>query len=119
MKRRVWAILMSELICRHISGGFDVGVVTVDTADGLLLVDFMNEYMTAQRNGCRLGTFPDLVTLIDLEERVPVCSAQIRAGQKVAVVCVPKERLCLGRGMFLRELFEPCEKAVGKKLWLE
>ena len=85
-----------------ISGGFDVGLVTVDTAEGPLLVDFMNEYMTAERAGCRLGTFPDLVTFIDLDARVPVCSAQIRAGQQVAVVCVPKERLCLGRGMFLR-----------------
>ncbi len=102
-----------------ISGGFDVGLVTVDTAEGPLLVDFMNEYMTAERDGCRLGTFPDLVTFIDLDARVPVCSAQIRAGQKVAVVCVPKERLCLGRGMFLRELFEPCERAMGKSLWNE
>ena len=102
-----------------ISGGFDVGLVTVDTAEGALLVDFMNEYMTAERDGCRLGTFPDLVTFIDLDERVPVCSAQIHEGQNVAVVCVPKERHCLGRGMFLRELFVPCETAVGKKLWEE
>lgn len=102
-----------------ISGGFDVGLVTVDTQEGPLLVDFMNEYMTAERDGCRLGTFPDLVTFIDLEERVPVCSAQIHAGQTVAVVCVPKEKLCLGRGMFLPELFEPCEKALDKKIWME
>lgn len=100
-----------------ISGGFDVGLVTVDTAEGKLLVDFMNEYMTAEREGCRLGTFPDLVTFIDLDARVPVCSAQIHVGQNVAVVCVPKEKLCLGRGMFLRELFEPCEKAMGKDIW--
>lgn len=102
-----------------ISGGFDVGLVTVDTAEGPLEVDFMNEYMTAERDGVRLATFPDLVTFIDLEERVPVCSAQIRPGQKVAAVCVPKARLKLGRGMLLPELYAPCETAVGKKLWQE
>ena len=101
----------------NISGGFDVGHVTVDTPEGLLEVDFMNEYMTAQREGKRLGTFPDLLTFIDLDKCVPICSAQIRAGQNVAAVCVPKERLKLGRGMFLPELFEPCEKAMGKKLF--
>ena len=101
----------------NISGGFDVGLVTVDTPEGLLEVDFMNEYMTAQREGKRLGTFPDLLTFIDLDKCVPICSAQIRAGQNVAAVCVPKERLKLGRGMFLPELFEPCEKAMGKKLF--
>ena len=101
----------------NISGGFDVGLVTVDTPEGLLEVDFMNEYMTAQRGGERLGTFPDLLTFIDLDKCMPICSAQIRAGQNVAAVCVPKERLKLGRGMFLSELFEPCEKAMGKKLF--
>ena len=108
-----------ECVDLKISGGFDVGLVTVDTEEGPLLVDFMNEYMTAERDGYRLGTFPDLVTFIDLEDRVPVCSAQIHAGQNVAVVCVPKEKLCLGRGMFLPELFEPCEKALDKKIWME
>jgi len=106
-----------EQVELKISGGFDVGLVTVSTPEGPLEVDFMNEYMTAERDGRRLGTFPDLVTFIDLEERVPVCSAQIRAGQRVAVVCVPRENLKLGRGMFLQELFVPCEKAVGKTLW--
>jgi len=106
-------------VALKISGGFDVGLVSVDTDEGLLEVDFMNEYMTAQRAGQRLATFPDLVTFIDLDECVPVCSAQIRAGQNVAAVCVPKARLKLGRGMFLPELYEPCEKAVGKKLWQE
>ena len=103
-------------VALKISGGFDVGLVTVDTPEGVLEVDFMNEYMTAQRDGVRLATFPDLVTFIDLDARVPVCSAQIRAGQNVAAVYVPKGRLKLGRGMFLPELFHPVERAIGKDL---
>lgn len=126
---RLLAALKGLLDCRElgrgkirditlkIEGGFDVGLVQVDTAQGLLDVDFMNEYMTAQRAGRRLGTFPDLIALIDLDTRLPVCSAQLKQGQQVAVVCVPGEKLKLGRGMFLPELFEPCEKAIGKKIF--
>ncbi|MBP3588878.1 MAG: DUF917 family protein [Clostridia bacterium] len=104
-------------ITLRIEGGFDVGLVQLDTPDGLLTVDFMNEYMTVQQNERRLATFPDLIALIDTDTRLPVCSAQLKAGQKVSVVCVPREKLKLGRGMFLPELFEPCEKAMGKKLF--
>ena len=104
-------------ITLKIEGGFDVGLVQVDTAEGLLTVDFMNEYMTAERDGCRLGTFPDLIALIDTDTRLPVCSAQLKQGQPVSVVCVPGKNLKLGRGMFLPELFAPCEKAMGKKLF--
>ena len=100
-----------------IEGGFDVGLAEVEAAAGVLTVDFMNEYMTAQQNGQRLATFPDLIALIDTDTCMPVCSAQLKEHQQVAVVCVPREKLCLGRGMFLPELFVPCEKALGKKLF--
>ena len=104
-------------ITLKIEGGFDVGLVQVHTDKGLLTVDFMNEYMTAEQDGRRLATFPDLITIVDTDTCQPVCSAQLKQGQKVAVVNVPAGRLKLGRGMFLPELFAPCEKAMGKTLW--
>ena len=104
-------------ITLKIEGGFDVGLAEVHTDEGLLTVDFMNEYMTAEREGRRLATFPDLIAVIDTDTCLPVCSAQLKTGQNVAVVNVPANRLKLGRGMFLPELFVPCEKAMGKALW--
>lgn len=105
-----------EAVELKIEGGFDVGLVNVRTDSGALYVDFMNEYMTAEKDGCRLATFPDLIALIHRETCLPLCSAQLRQGQQVSVVCVPRARLKLGRGMFLPELYAPCEKALGKKL---
>lgn len=105
-----------EQVELKIEGGFDVGLVSIQTDGGLLYVDFMNEYMTAEQEGKRLATFPDLLTLIDRETCLPVCSAQLQKGRQVSVVSVPRARLKLGRGMFLPELFAPCEKALGKKL---
>ena len=105
-----------EAVELKIEGGFDVGLVTVRTDSGPLYVDFMNEYMTAEKDGGRLATFPELIALIHRETCLPLCSAQLRQGQPVSVVCVPRARLKLGRGMFLPELYVPCEQALGKKL---
>lgn len=99
-----------------VSGGFDVGTFTLETAESPLEVSFMNEYMTAQREGVRLATFPDLIAVIDKQTRLPVCSAQLKAGMDVAVVNVPRAKLILGRGMKLPELFVPCENAIGKPM---
>lgn len=98
------------------SGGFDVGTFTLETADTPLEVTFMNEYMTAERDGVRLATFPDLIAVIDVKTRLPVCSAQLKPGMDVAVVNVPRKNLILGRGMKLPELFVPCENAIGKPM---
>ena len=100
----------------QMSGGFDVGTFTLETAGAPLEVTVMNEYMTAQREGARLATFPDLIAVIDTQKRLPVCSAQLKPGMDVAVVCVSREKLILGRGMKLPELFVPCENAIGKPM---
>ncbi len=105
-----------ETVDLRISGGFDVGEFAVKTATAPLEVTFMNEYMTAEQNGARLSTFPELIAVIDARTCLPVCSAQLKSGMEVAVVTVPMENLSLGRGMYLPQLFEPCEKALGKPL---
>ena len=105
-----------ERVDLKMSGGFDVGTFLVETGQSPLEVTFMNEYMTAERDGTRLATFPDLIAVIDRKTRQPVCSAQLKAGMEVAVVNVPRAKLILGQGMKLPELFLPCEKAIGKPM---
>lgn len=94
-------------------GGFDVGSVKIGDDH---TVTFWNEYMTAEGNGKRLGTFPDLITLLDGRTGLPVCSADVRNGTDVILVCIPKEKLLLGSTMKQKELFEACEEAIGKAL---
>ena len=91
-------------------GGFDVGSVSVEDTT----VTFWNEYMTAESQGKRLATFPDLIHTLDAETGLPICSSDIRDGMDIMIICIPKARLLLGSSMFRKELFEPCEEALGK-----
>ena len=99
-----------RLECR---GGFDVGSCSV--GQGVRLT-FWNEYMTVDRDGERMGTFPDLITLLRADSGLPVCSAQVRDGLDAILVKVPREKLLLGRAMLLAHLFVPCEEAVGSPI---
>lgn len=92
------------------TGGFDVGTVVVDGHD----LTFWNEYMTLDRDGERLATFPDLITTIDADTGDPVSTAELSEGQSVAVIVAPASSLRLGAGMRQPELFEPVEEAVGE-----
>lgn len=95
------------------SGGFDVGkVIMHDDFE----VTFWNEYMTLEKSGERLASFPDLIMTFDAETGLPVTSAEIEKGQKIVLIKVNKEHLKLGSGMRASELFEACEKAVGKSI---
>jgi len=92
------------------TGGFDVGTVVVDGHD----LTFWNEYMTLDRDGERLATFPDLITTLDADTGEPVSTAELSEGQSVAVVVAPASSLRLGAGMDRPDLFEPVEEAVGE-----
>lgn len=91
-------------------GGFDHGVVSAGGCE----LTFWNEFMTLDRGGERLGTFPDLIMTADAETGTPVTTAELRTGRRVFVTLVPADRIPLGAGMFCRELLEPIEKVVGR-----
>ena len=93
------------------NGGFDAGVVAVDDYEAT----FWNEYMTLEKGGSRLATFPDLVTVLS-EEGAPVSTAEIRKGQKVFLLRVPSSKLILGEGMRCIDLLQSIEPVVGKEI---
>jgi DUF917 family protein len=94
------------------TGGFDVGTVVVDGYE----LTFWNEYMTLERDGERLATFPDLITTLEAETGRPISTAKLAEGQSVAVVVAPAASLTLGAGMEDSELFGPVEEAIGKSV---
>jgi DUF917 family protein len=94
-------------------GGFDLG--QIDLQGGYELT-FWNEYMTLEREGQHLATFPDLIATLATDKVRPLPSAEVQEGQKVLVIRVPKERLRLGAGMRQAALFHIAEEAVGKEL---
>ena len=94
------------------TGGFDVGIVQV----GDLELTFWNEYMTAEMNGERKGTFPDLIMTFDAETGLPLVSAEIKEGIKIAVISVPKENLKLSSTMFNEELLRAIEPIIQRDI---
>jgi DUF917 family protein len=96
-------------------GGYDVGSVKTE-GDQQCELTFWNEFMTLEIKGQREATFPDLITLLSLESGLPVSSAEIRQGNRVAVLVVPRDHLILGEGVRLPEAIREAEQAVGKAL---
>lgn len=95
------------------SGGFDVGGLIVEGGYGLT---FWNEYMTVEKSGDRLATFPDLIVTMDEATGLPVSTAEVRSGQRVAVAVVPRDALILGAGVRDRGLYHTIEEAIGKSV---
>lgn len=95
-------------------GGFDVGTVTVANEEKLYELTFWNEYMTIENEGERIGTFPDLLATFDMKMGLPLPTAAVRKGQRVAVIHVPREHLKLGSGMKDPELYRLVEEVIKK-----
>jgi DUF917 family protein len=93
-------------------GGFDRGRIVV----GNFETTFWNEFMTLERNGERLGTFPDLIMTFDASNGLPVTTAELKKGQEVYLLLVPASRLILGEGMRCKDLLEGIESIIGKKI---
>lgn len=91
-------------------GGFDVGYVSVD---GLELT-FWNEYITAEKDGERISTFPNLIMTIDAKTGLPLTTAMLEKGMEVYVITTDKKNLCLSPTMFEVELLETVEDIVKK-----
>ena len=53
---------------------------------------------------------------LDAETGLPVCSSAIRDGMNILLVLIPRDRILLGKSMFIEKLFLPCEEATGKPM---
>lgn len=62
-------------------GGYDVGFIAVK-GDRKGELTFWNEFMTLEVEGRRMATFPDLITLLSLENGIPVSSAEVKKGDR-------------------------------------
>lgn len=116
--------LGTQEICRgvisdydlNITGGFDLGSLTIENNGLPVTVSFWNEYMTVERDGSRLATFPDMVAVLDGESGLPQTSAMVHANQEVILIKLGHEQLLLGSSMRNRRLFEDAEKYLNRDL---
>lgn len=98
-------------------GGYDLGKLTISGEGQSAELTFWNEFMTLETGAARHATFPDLITLISLETGIPLASAEIKQGDNVAVLIVPRSKLILGKGVLLPDTIKEAEDAIQKQLF--
>lgn len=94
-------------------GGFDRGTVLIGAEGRKIELAFWNEYMTLEEEGRRLATFPDLIANLN-SQGTPLSSSEIKAGDEVYILYVPKENLLLGAGLKDLALYRQVEEAIGR-----
>ena len=94
------------------TGGFEVGYASVDGCE----LTLWNEYATAEKDGERLATFPDLIMTVNAVSGEPVTTAMMETGLDVYVIAANRENLKLAPTMFEPELLRETEKVIGKNL---
>jgi DUF917 family protein len=91
---------------------FDIGTITV----GELELGFVNEYLTAESGDERLATFPDVLATLSTQTGRIISIADLREGDEVAVVHVPKANVPLGDGVREPSVYPEVEAMLGKPL---
>jgi hypothetical protein len=77
---------------RRSVNGWSRGTARMESLDDpskTLEVDFQNENLVARNSGTIVATVPDLITLIDLENAVPMTTEELAYGQRVRVIAMP------------------------------
>lgn len=101
-----------ETVDRFTAGGFDSGTAAM----GEWELTFWNEYMTLEKGGERIATFPDLISVLDCGTGAVVPSDGLKPGMEVALFTASRRELILGGGMRSPELYEHAEKITGKPI---
>jgi DUF917 family protein len=77
---------------------------------------FVNEYLTADSAGERLATFPDVLATLSVHTGRIISIANLREGDEVAVLHVPKANVPLGDGVREPSVYPEVEAMLGKSL---
>ncbi len=105
-----------EQVELEVRGGFDVGFSIIAKNGERYELTFVNEFMTLEKNGSRIATFPDLITLIDKNRARPVLSAELKRGVEAHIIVVDRKKIPIGYGLRCKEVYEPIEKALNKPM---
>lgn len=97
----------------YTQGGFDHAQYTVQSGRRQLRLWLMNEFMAADVDGERHSTFPDTLSVLDAESGLPLKSAEIKPGRRVAALHVDHRQLPLGQGVLDRAAYPELEAAMG------
>lgn len=94
-------------------GGFDVGHMKVCGKAGEATLGIYNEYMTADVDGQRVATFPDMIGTLDPQTGDVVAISESKPGSRVAVIIAHRSKFPVGKGALDPVVFPEVEKAMG------
>ncbi|MEM1580628.1 MAG: DUF917 family protein [Ignisphaera sp.] len=98
-------------------GGYDIGRIIINGKLDRYEITFWNEYITLEDSkNRRLATFPDLIVTLNIKTSLPVSSAEIRRGDEILLMAIPKEKIPLGAGVKDIELLKEVERIVNKEI---
>jgi DUF917 family protein len=111
-------LMTGEVTANSVSyaGGFDVGRMSVRGDKGEVALGIYNEYMTADLNGRRVATFPDMIGTLDPQTGVPVAISELVPGTRAAVVIAHRSKFPIGKGALDPAVFPEVEEAMGLDL---
>ena len=97
-------------------GGFDLGRIVVRGKGGEVVLGIYNEYMTAEIDGRRVATFPDLIGTLDPATGEPLAIAELPPGSPAAVIIADRSKFPIGKGAVDPAVFGEIEAAMGADL---
>ena len=97
---------------RVTSGGFDHGAFKVEDLE----LRYLNEYMTVDRAGERVATYPDVITTLSLAGGRPATISEIEEGDELAVFHVDRDRIPLSSSTTDRIALAEVEAIMGVEL---
>jgi uncharacterized protein len=111
-------LIEGEVVSNDVAygGGFDLGRMIVRGAKGEAALGVYNEFMTADINGKRAATFPDMIGTLDPDTGDAVSISESKAGARVAVVIAHRSRFPVGKGALDPAVFPEVEQAMGVDL---
>ena len=90
--------------------------MTVRDGKNEVVLGIYNEYMTADADGERVATFPDMIGTLDPTTGEPVAISELPAGSEVAVVIAHRSKFPVGKGALDPAVFPEVEQAMGVDL---
>ena len=97
-------------------GGFDLGQMTVRGSAGEAVLGIYNEFMSADVDGERVATFPDMIGTLDPHTGDPLAVSELPVGSEVAVIVAHRSKFPVGKGALDPAVFPEVEKAMGVDL---
>ncbi len=94
-------------------GGFDLGQMVVRGKDGDVTLGVYNEFMTADVDGRRVATFPDMIGTLDPATGDVVSISESKPGSRVAVIIAHRSKFPVGKGALDPAVFPEVENAMG------